>query len=255
MRGLLVTLRSAWAESTSNRRAFAFQAAVMVVNDLAWIGFWIVFFHKAGTVRGWNIDQIVLLQAVLTTGGGFTLGVLANARHVGSIVTTGGLDALLGLPAHPLGQLLVRKIEPVNLGDMVFGIVLFAVAGHPTPARTLIFLGVSTVSMVLLTSFLVLSGSLAFFGGRSDSGELGFSAMMVLSNYPTSVFSGLGKLIIYTVVPAAFVATVPAQLIDDFNLASATAMLAITVLFAFGAVIVFNTGLRRYASGSVWTRA
>ncbi len=227
----------------------------MIVNDLAWIGFWVVFFHKAGTVRGWNTDQIVLLQAVLTTGGGFTLGVLSNARRVGTVVSTGGLDALLGLPAHPLAQLLVRKIEPINLGDVVFGVALFAVAGHPTPTRTLIFLGTSVVSMILFTSFLVLTGSLAFFGGRSDSGELGFSAIMVLSNYPTNVFSGFAKLIVYTVIPAAFVATVPAQLINDFNPGLATAMAAITLVFAAATVVVFNTGLRRYTSGSVWTQA
>ena len=172
MRGLLVTLQSAFAESASNRRAFLFHGAVMIVNDLAWIGFWVVFFHKAGTVRGWNTDQIVLLQAVLTTGGGISLGVFSNARRVGTLVTDGGLDALLSLPAHPLAQLLVRKIEPINLGDTVFGIVLFAVAGHPTPTRTLVFIGACIVSTVLLTSFLVLTGSLAFFGGRSDAGEL-----------------------------------------------------------------------------------
>ncbi len=255
MSGWLTTLKAALIESVSNRRAFLFQAAVMVVNDLVWIGFWVVFFHKAGTVRGWNVDQIVLLQAVLTTGGGVTLGIVANARHVGTMVTGGGLDALLSLPAHPLAQLLVRRIEPVNLGDLVFGVGLFAVAGHPTPTRTLVFLGASTASAVLLTSFLVLTGSLAFFGGRADSGELGFSAMLMLSNYPVNVFAGLAKLLLYTVVPAAFVATVPAQLIDRFDLGRAVAMLLITAIFATAAVAVFNLGLRRYTSGSVWTRA
>lgn len=255
MKGLFVTLQSAFAESLSNRRAFAFHAAVMIVNDLAWIGFWVVFFHKAGTVRGWNTDQIVLLQAVLTTGGGISLGVLSNARRVGTLVTSGGLDALLGLPAHPLAQLLVRKIEPINLGDTIFGIVLFAVAGHPTPWRTVVFFGASVVSTVLMTSFLVLTGSLAFFGGRSDSGELGFSAILMLSNYPSSVFSGYAKLLMYTVVPAAFVATVPAQLIDKFDAKLAAEMLAITVVFAAATIATFNAGLRRYTSGSVWTNA
>ncbi len=255
MRATLATLRSALAEATSNRGALVFHAAVMILNDLAWIGFWVLFFHRAGTVRGWNTPQIVLLQAVLTTGGGFTLGVLANARHVGTLVAGGGLDALLGLPSNPLAQLLVRRIEPTNLGDIVFGLGLFAVAGHPTPARTAVFLAVTAVSIVLLASFLVLTGSLAFFGGRTDGGELGFHTILVVSNYPVDVFGGRARLLLYTVVPAGFVATVPARLIDDFDLARAAAMCALAAVFAAAAVAVFNLGLRRYASGSLWTRA
>lgn len=108
---------------------------------------------------------------------------------------------------------------------------------------------------MLLASFLVLTGSLAFFGGRTDGGELGFHTILVVSNYPVDVFGGRARLLLYTVVPAGFVATVPARLIDDFDLARAAAMCALAAVFAAAAVAVFNLGLRRYASGSLWTRA
>lgn len=255
MNGYVATLRSAIAEASSNRRALIFQMGVMIVNDVAWIGFWVLFFGKAGTVHGWDTSRIVLLQSVLTTAGGLTLGVLSNARHLSALALDGRLDAVLSLPVHPLGHLLVRRLEPTNLGDVVFGVVLFAVAGHPTPGRTVVFVGVSLASVVLLTSFLVLTGSLSFFAGRSDGGELGFNAILLLGNYPLDLFGGAARVMLYTVIPAAFVATVPAQLIIRFDAGRAAILGGVTATFAIAALTVFNAGLRRYASGSTWTRA
>jgi len=149
----------------------------------------------------------------------------------------------------------VRRIEPINMGDLAFGVVLFAVVGNPTPQRTAIFVAVVLASAVLLTSFLVLTGALAFFLGRSESGELGFHAMLLLGAYPVDVFAGAVKVLLFTVVPAAFVAAVPARLIDDFDLVRAGELVAIAALFAMAASATFTVGLRRYTSGSVWTRA
>ena len=177
-------------------------------------------------------------------------------RHTATPPTLDGrLDAVLSLPVHPLGHLLMRRIEPTNLGDVVFGVTLFVVAGHPTPGRTVVFVGVSMASVVLLTSFLVLTGSLSFFAGRSDGGELGFNAIMLLGNYPLDLFGGAARVMLYTVIPAAFVATVPAQLIIRFDVRRAAILGGVSATFAVAALRVFNAGLRRYASGSVWTRA
>ena len=150
---------------------------------------------------------------------------------------------------------LLRRIEPVNIGDLAFGIVLFAVAGHPTPGRTLVFVAAVVASAVLLTSFLVLTGALAFFLGRSESGELGFHAMLLLGAYPIDLFAGAIRVLLFTAVPAAFIAAVPAQLIDDFDLSRALALAGIAAAFAVAATSTFTLGLRRYTSGSVWTRA
>lgn len=255
MSGLGATLRNAGAEAVAKPGALATQMAVMIVNDAVWVLFWVLFFDRVGSLGGWDAERILLLQAVLTTAGGLSLGVLANARRVGTMVAGGELDAVLALPVAPLPFLLLRRIEPVNLGDLAFGLVLFAVAGDPTPARTLVFLLVVAASAVLLTSFLVLTGALAFFLGRSESGELGFHAMLLMGSYPVDLFAGAVRVLLFTVVPAAFVSAVPARLIDEFDPARAAALGGVAAGFAAAAAIAFTLGLRRYTSGSVWTRA
>ena len=255
MKGVPATLRNALSEALSNRAGLVSAMAVMGVNDLVWIAFWVLFFRRVGRIHGWDSHRILLLLAVITTSAGTTLGLLANARRIGSMAVEGELDAVLSLPVAPLAYLLVRRVEPTNLGDMAFGITLFAVAGSPTLERAAIFLGVVGAAATLMTGFLVLTGSMAFFVGRSEGGELGFQAILLLGSYPVDVFDGVAKVVLYTVVPAAFVSSVPAHLIDSFDLSTAGWLAGIAGLFALGGWATFTAGLRRYTSGSVWTRA
>lgn len=254
MRGLLATLRNAVAEARSNRAALVSQMSIMVLNDIVWVVFWVLFFRRVGSVRGWDSDRIVLLLSVLTTAGGIALGVLANARRVGNLAVDGDLDSVLALPVPPLAHLLLRRIEAVNVGDLLFGLVLFFSLGRPTVARTAVFLGAVVAVSVLLTGFLVLTGSLAFFIGRNEGGELGFHAMLLLGAYPVDIFAGAIKVLLYTAVPAAFVSTVPAGLIEDFDVVNALWLVGVAGAFAGAGWATFTLGLRRYTSGSVWTR-
>ena len=254
-RAMAATSRAAFLESWANRSGFWTQVVTMVVNDLAWVLFWVLFFRRVGTIRGWNTEQVLLLLAVVTTSAGFVLGVLANARAVGRMAAAGELDATLSLPVHPLGHLLVRRINTTNLGDIAFGIALFAVAGQPTLERTAIFFVCVVASAALVTGFLLATGSLSMFLGRDDAGELSFHAMLMFSTYPVEIFGGAARFFLMTLLPAAFVASVPARLIDDFDPVWLLALVGCAVAFVVLGVAVFSAGLRRYTSGAVWTRA
>jgi ABC-2 type transport system permease protein len=255
MKALRATVRAALSESWANRAGFWTQVLTMFVNDVAWVVFWVLFFHRVRSVRGWDASNVMVLLSVLTTAGGVVLGLLANARHIGRLAANGELDAALSLPVPTLPYVLVRRIETINLGDLVFGVTLFAVAGHPTPARTAAYVAFVAVSSVLLTGFLVATGSLAFFLGRNEAGELGVHAMIMFASYPADVFSGAAKAFLYTAVPAAFVATIPARLIESFDPLTAAGVVAVAAVFAVLGWATFTLGLRRYTSGAVWTRA
>ena len=155
----------------------------------------------------------------------------------------------------PLAYLLVRRVAPEYLGDLAFGVVLFAVAGDPTPGRVLVYLAGVVTAAVMLTGFLVLTGSLSFFVGRNDVGELSFHAMLLFSSYPVDIFGGAGRLLLYTALPAAFVGSVPARLVETFDPWLAAAAFGVAAAFAVAGWAAFTLGLRRYASGAVWTRA
>lgn len=255
MSAFTATWRAAWAEAMTNRRGAATQITVMITNDIAWVGFWLIFFDEVGAVRGWTRESVVVLLAVLTCAGGIVLGALSNVRHIGAMIADGRLDATLALPGPPLRHLLARRIDVINMGDVVFGVVLFALAGDPTPRRVGVFVLVVVVAAVLLASFLTFASSLAFFVGTDDAGYLGFHSMLLFAAYPVDIFSGVTKLLLYGVVPAGLVASVPARLVDRFDASLAVALGAATVVFTFAAIATFQRGIRRYQSGATWTRA
>jgi ABC-2 type transport system permease protein len=255
MSGVLATMRSAIAEARANPGSFWTQLAAMAVNDIVWVAFWVLFFHTVGTVHGWNRSKVLLLFAVLTTAGGLVLGVLSNARRIGQLIGDGGIDAALALPVSPLPYLLVRRVDAVNIGDLLFGITLFAVSGSLTIERVAVYVLGVLAGATVLTGFLVITGSLSFFAGRGETGELGFHAIILLSSYPVDIFAGATKVLLYTAVPAAFVTSVPSRLITNFDLRTAAALLGVAALFATAAWTMFTLGLRRYRSSSLWARA
>jgi ABC-2 type transport system permease protein len=246
---------NAFREAAANRAGFWAQVATMIANNAIWVVFWALFFHRVGALRGWDTRSVYLLLAALCTSAGFVLGFLANTRAIGRMIADGELDAALALPTPPLLYLMVRRVNPINMGDIMFGVVLFAVAGNPTPVRTLTFVVAVFVAAVVLAGFLVSAGALAFFAGRDDAGELGFHTMLLFGAYPVDIFGSSARLVLHTVVPAAFVAAVPARLVQHFDLGVAAGFVTAAVVFAALAIALFQAGLRRYTSGAVWTRA
>ncbi len=247
-------LRTAFADAAARRTAFWSQIVAMVVNDVAWVLFWLIFFHRVQSVRGWDTHRVLLLFAVLTTSAGLVLGLLSNCRRIPAAIESGALDEVLTLPVHPLRFLLVRRIDPINLGDVAFGMVLFLLAARPTPQHVLVYVVGSLASAVLLTGFLVLTGSLAFFAGRGQASDLSLHSVLLLASYPADVFSGATKALLYSAVPAAFVSAVPARLIDEFSVTDGLVLLGAAAAFAVLGWAAFTAGLRRYTSGSAWAR-
>jgi ABC-2 type transport system permease protein len=256
MRVVFATMRTAFLEAWTNRRSFWLQVTMMMVNDLVWIAFWVLLFNKVGDVRGWDGRRIVLLYAILTTAAGLALGLLANARRVGRMAIAGELDPVLTLPVRPLVYLLTKRVDTSNLGDLIFGPVLFFALSGPTLERTAIYVVGSLASATVLIAFLVFLGSLTLLisGIKGEQTDLGFQAVLIFSSYPLDIFGGATKFVLYTAVPAAFVTGLPVRLVDDFDLATFGALLGAAAFMAALAAYSFKLGLRRYSSGALWTR-
>jgi viologen exporter family transport system permease protein len=159
------------------------------------------------------------------------------------------------LPIEPLPHILTKRIDAANVGDLLFGPVLFVLAGNPTPERVAVFVLGSLAGTVALVGFLVFCGALTLFvGGRGEQGDLGFNAILIFASYPLDLFGGATKVLLFTAVPAAFVTGLPAQLVRDFDAQRAALLVSVAAGFALLGWVTFSLGLRRYSSGSLWSR-
>jgi ABC-2 type transport system permease protein len=68
--------------------------------------------------------------------------------------------------------------------------------------------------------------------------------------YPIDIFPRVVRLLLYTVVPAAMVGALPAQLLFEFRWDRLLAMVGFAGLAMVAARTVFVRGLQRYESGN-----
>jgi ABC-2 type transport system permease protein len=167
-------------------------------------------------------------------------------------VAQGQLDYYLALPKDVLLHLLVSEIQLYALGDVLFGPLLLVVMVKLTWVKVAVYLATALLAAVVLLGFFILVGSLAFFVGNSEGISGQFSmAVLHFATYPTTIFDGGVKFVLFTLVPAGFVSTLPVELVREFHWVGFLELLGAAVFFLGLAVWVFRVGLRRYESGNL----
>ncbi|WP_254776791.1 ABC-2 family transporter protein [Paenibacillus sp. yr247] len=78
-----------------------------------------------------------------------------------------------------------------------------------------------------------------------------YNGLLTFTTYPTSIFRGLGKIVLFTVLPAGFISYLPIGLLRHADIPFITGAIAVTVLLCLGGITLFYRGLRRYASGNM----
>lgn len=245
-------LRTNLAAALEYRVSLISQVLGMFINDGLWVAFWVLYFTRFPVLRGWTLEDVLVLWACLTTSYGLVVGLLANSTRIARLVVQGQLDYYLALPKNVLLHVLVSQMSLVSLGDLLFGPVLLVLTVKLSWAKLAVFVVVSLLSAMVALGFFLVGGSLAFFLGNSEtvSGQF-LNALLHFSSYPTTIFDTGVKVILFTVIPAGFVSTLPVELMREFRWVGFLELLGAAVLFLGLGVWLFRRGLRRYESGNL----
>jgi ABC-2 type transport system permease protein len=236
------------------RGPFIIQVLGMLLNDAMLLFFWWVLFNRLPSLQGWTLSRVMTLYGIVAFGFGAATVVCGNAFSVARIIVRGDLDYYLALPADPLLHLLVSRMSLPAWGDMLFGLLVFLVAAPEQWKQLPLFILLSLLAGVVFVAFSVLVGSLAFWVGNADNlAAQAINAIVTFGLYPAEIFPGVVRLLLYTLIPAAFVGSLPAQLLDTFEWSKLVLMLAFVVAITLAARLVFRLGLRRYESGNLVT--
>lgn len=240
------------ASAMEYRVSFISRMVGMFVNNGIFFLFWLIFFEQFGEVRGYGMQQMYLLYAVVTLGFGIAFTLAANTTHnLAALIAQGRLDYYLVFPRNLLLHVIASRMAVSAIGDAAFGIIAYLFTGLFHPVEIVLFLLAALLVAAVFVSFSVLSGSLAFYMGNAQytSQQLHMS-MTTLSLYPSTLFSGFSRVLLYTLIPAAFVGAVPVQLIEARSWLLLLGLAGAAALFVGSATAVFYHGLRRYESGS-----
>ncbi|MEW5985200.1 MAG: ABC-2 family transporter protein [Chloroflexota bacterium] len=252
----LLFLRTLMAMNLSSameyRASFISQILGMFLNNGIYFVFWLLFFDRFGAVRGYEISDIYLLFAVVALGYGLAYMFAANTgAALAGMIAQGKLDYYLVLPRDLLTHVIFSRMSVSTIGDVSFGLIAYLFTGRFHPLDLLFFLVSSLLGGAVLAAFSAIAGSLAFFMGNAQQVSLqATNAAVTFALYPNSLFSGMTRVLLYTLIPAGFVGAVPVEIVKGRDVGLLVTLLGVAVLAWLLAAAVFYVGLRRYESGS-----
>lgn len=233
------------------RISFIMQALGMMLNDFMYFAIWIIFFDRFKEVRGWGIGDMYITYGVLASAFGLVALLFGNAFNLSEIINKGRLDYYLSFPRPVLLHTVSSRMISSGMGDFTYGFISYALSGYYTWDGFLRFILATLLAATVFAAFLILVQSLSFWlGMMTNLTSLMLNAMITFGIYPTTLFDGYAKLILFTLIPAAFMGAVPAEFIRAFTWQSLAELLLGAVVFLILAVTIFRLGLKRYESGS-----
>lgn len=233
------------------RASFLTQAIGMFINNGIYFVFWLLFFDRFNDIRGYQIQQIYLLFAIVALGWGIAFTLAGNAPRLAGLIAQGRLDYYLTLPRSALPHVLFSNMDPFSMGDLTFGLVSYLFTGRFDLLSIGLFLVCAVLAAVIFASFYAIAGCLSFFVGNATQWAFHLAnTLITFSLYPMGLFQGAVRLILYTLIPAGFVGAIPVEVVETHSLPLLGGMAAAAGISLLVLTVVFYAGLRRYESGS-----
>lgn len=234
------------------RVSFLTQVFGMLINDIALIVIWLIFFQKFPSINGWQFQDTAMLLALTTVNFAFVMIFARGAFELSKTIARGELDYYLSFPKNVLWHALVSKTSISAIGDLLFGIIIFFFSGNISLEKFILFIVIGFLTALILLNFIVITQSIAFFVGNfEEAAEQMLHALLGFALYPQTVFYGALKIIMFTIIPAFFIATLPVQLLQHFDWKLFLILIGFWILTSLIAVFIFKRGLRRYESGNL----
>lgn len=233
------------------RGAFWLQFGFMIVNNLIFFTVWFIFFNRFEEIRGWRLGDMAVLYGVAAASFGLAVIFAAGVRDLARMIVEGDLDPYLTQPKPVLLHAVGSKTQASGWGDLASAIVLFAISGLVSWQTLPWFILAPILGGIALTAVATMVCSLAFwFGPMNQMARQLIEFTVLCAVYPTSIFTGALRVVLFTVIPAGFVSHLPAELIRSWSPTVLLYSVGGTVLLVVLALFMFHRGLRRYASGN-----
>lgn len=255
MRGLLPYLAAQVATSLkaslAHRAAFWLQAVLMALNDVLFFVMWWLLFDRTEEIRGWRLPDVYAAYGFVAFAFGLYALLAGGTRDLGTRIVKGELDGWLTQPRAVLPRAALSSSTASAWGDLVFGLVLLWISGRVGLATVPVVLLLSVCSALVLASSAVLANSLCFWLGELDGWPRQLlEFVLVFSLYPSPLFTGPLRVVLFTLLPAGFVGFLPAEFLRTPDPGFVLAAAAGAAGYALLAVWVFGRGLKRYESGN-----
>ncbi len=242
-------LRTSIRASISQRGAFLLESVLMVGNNLIFISMWWLFFRQFQDINGWNMTDMLVLNAVGIGSYGLSQICFGGAKQIGKAILGGDLDPFMTQPKNLLLHLMGSKSAAKGWGHLMTTAALIYLGGW-AEGIPLICLSVFCGCLVF-AAIIVIAHSMTFWLGPVESLSRKYcDALFLFVIYPSNIYSGVLQLVMFTVIPAGIIGYLPVELMREFSWWKVVLLVASSLSFFGLAFVVFHQGLKRYESGN-----
>lgn len=260
MKKHLLLFNSFFKASLISELSFRFNLASRFLTDIIWyaaqLSVFEVLFRHTNSMNGWGLEETRVFMGVLFVTDAIYMFLFSeNLDKLGQKIRRGDLDLLLVKPVSSQFMLSFQKVSIAYLGNLVFSIAWLAwsLLQIPTVSSwSILWLFLSVpMSVSIIYGIRFVTASTALFFTKADAINYIWYQVYRLGTRPDSFYPVILRYFVLFVLPMAFLASIPAQVV--LGKASAAYFLGGYVLAGIMLWIsswFWNRGLRAYSSAS-----
>jgi len=221
------------------------------------ITFFKVLFLQISSLGGWNQSQVMVFVGSYLVADAIQMTIFANNVWViPTLINRGDLDYYLVRPVSSLFFMGLRDVAVSSLVNLfcALAILMWALSGYDGSLGLiqLIVFALTLLNGAFIYFLIGLIFVLPAFWTHSARGfTQAFFATNQLFEKPYTIFHGVTRLILTTVLPYSLMASFPARIIFEGPTIEVIAHLSLVTILLFSLiVVVWNRGLRGYSSAS-----
>lgn len=220
------------------------------------LGIWIIF-SNTPSLGGWGPFEMLALLGVFRVMAGVIAMVIApNMRAMMEEIRDGKLDFAILRPVNTQFLLSARRFVLWNAADIAIGLMMIAfaagrLAGRIDPGRVGLFVVMLSAGVVIIYSFWLALGTLAFWFTRITNIEMVFWNVFEAGRYPVQIYHPWVRWGLTYLVPLAFLTTFPAgALMGKLSAVNVAAAVVAAIASLLAASAFWRYGLRHYSGAS-----
>jgi ABC-2 type transport system permease protein len=236
-------------QSVNNKKSFIIQTIAMFINNFVFIFFWqILFNNKGGNINGITMSDILYLWSIPTIGFGIAFFCFGGIETLCQDIVNGNLDLYLTRPKNSLISTLTSRSILSAMGDLLFGILCGILAVNFNPLKILLILIMGIFSAVLNVAVLTSVRLLSFWLGDISTAchKYTHSLLITLTIYPENMFPAVIKFVMYTIIPAGYIAHAPIKVITESSITWFIVLILATAFFVTLTCFLYKKGLKKY---------
>lgn len=249
---ILKSLKCNMKSALEYKKSFVIQTIFMIVNNLFFLVYWIVVFTiNDGNLNGLVMKDILLLWSIPTGAWGLSNFLFRGLREIDSLIISGGLDTYLLQPKNMILNIATSKTDFGACGDLLYGLVIGIIASESFVEYAQIIMYILIGSIIFMSCFIFIRCFSVWIGDMTNIARVFEQSLIItLCTYPYDIFGKGVKILMFTVLPAAYIVHMPIKLLSKFDIRIFGLILIVTLIYSFISLKFFYYILKKYESGN-----